>query len=71
MNVLEPSRENGKLEVIVSKDKFVADIEEEILSDANRYSVSESGLGRKTYAMSLFDEESGGRRIVVGVYGRG
>jgi hypothetical protein len=68
MNAVELSVVNGRLGVIVSRDRFDGEIVEDMLREAS-WCVFDSELPRKTYAMSLLLEEPGGRRIVVGLYG--
>jgi hypothetical protein len=57
MNALVPSLGNGRLDVIVSKDAFEVDIEEDMLRDTNWCCSPECADWRKMYAISLPGED--------------
>jgi hypothetical protein len=66
MNAVELSLVNGKLDVIVSIEKFDWKIGVYMLKEAS-WCASDAALGRKTYAMSLLLDELEGSRMVVGL----
>lgn len=68
MNAVESLLRNGRLGVIVSRDRFEAEIMEDMFKDKS-VCLFESGVCVKIYAMSLFSDEICGRRIEVGLYG--
>ena len=66
MNAVESSLRNGRLVVSDSRDRFEAEIVEDMFRDT-RVCLFESEVSVKIYAMSLFSEDIWGRRIEVGL----